>query len=120
MLNKLRIVLLLVILPVGVSLAQEEEKPYRSLVENSPFLTPAFKARLGRHKSVSLNLKFTGYTKLEGTWYFALLDVKSGKNYWMQEKVEQDGILVESFQRAKEIVHLKVGDIAFELKLEQL
>ena len=37
-----------------------ETNSYQSLVDNSPFLTPAFKARLGQQDTVALG--FIGYT----------------------------------------------------------
>lgn len=117
--NRSTLWLCLVVLVASGAFGEESERPYKSLVQNSPFLTPAFKARLGRRKSVSLNLKFTGYTKVGDVWFFALRDVKSGKHYWVEENVEQDGIKVVSFKRKQALINVTVGEIDIDLSLEQ-
>ena len=105
-----------IILLAAASLsADEQEKPYRSLVENSPFLTPEFKARLGKHDTTSLI--FIGYTRIGETWFFALLDKKSGKSHWLKINAEQDGIKIESFDEQEQRIHLSVAGIAHDLKL---
>lgn len=112
----------LLILPLCLmsrgGVAEEAKRPYPELVENSPFLTPAFKDRMGRRKSVSLNLKFTGYTKVGEVWFFALTDVKAGKHYWLAENVPEDDIKVISFKPKKQLVNVMVGEIGIELTLE--
>lgn len=93
----------------------QEEKPYQALVENSPFLTPAFRARLGKHDPTSLS--FTGYTRIGGVWHFALIDRKSGQTYWLEMDKETNGIQIESFDEAAQRIHLAVGGIGTDLVL---
>ncbi|VGO14258.1 hypothetical protein PDESU_02817 [Pontiella desulfatans] len=93
----------------------EKSSPYASLVENSPFLTPAFKARLGKRDTVSM--MFAGYTKIGSEWHFALVEKKTGKSTWMKMNVEQDGIRIESFDEKTEQIHLTVGGLGMDLTL---
>ena len=116
--NRFTLSLLLLVATAMTLVGKEPERPYKKLVENSPFLTPAFKAslaHLGHRKSVSWN----GYTKVGKTWFFALKHVKSGKHYWVAEGAEADGIKVVSFKPEKELINVKVGEIAFDLSLEK-
>jgi hypothetical protein len=103
------------VLCVGVVQAAENEQPYKSLVDNSPFLTPAFKARLGKHDTTSL--KFIGYTQIGSVWHFALIDKKSGKTLWLKTDEEYEGIKIESFDEDAQSIHLMVADIAYDLTL---
>lgn len=108
---------LLWLIPVCVGYVQAEEKetPYKSLIDNSPFLTPAFRARLVKHDTTSL--KFIGYTKIGSVWHFALIDKKSGKTHWVKIGEEYDGIKIESFDEPAQSIHLTVADIAHDLTL---
>lgn len=105
----------LALLFAGVALAQEKEAPYRSLVENSPFLTPAFRARLVKHDTTSL--KLIGYTRIGRVWYFALIDKKSGKTHWIKIGEDYEGIKIESFDESAQKIRLTVADISYELTL---
>jgi len=91
--------------------------PYQSLLDNSPFLTPAFKARLGQRDTVALSL--VGYTRIGGEWLFAILDRKTGKSRWLKLNEEKDGVKIERFDAATAAIHLTVGGIGFDLGLEK-
>ena len=93
----------------------EEETPYQALIDNSPFITPAFRARLGKRDAIAVG--FIGYTRIGEDWFFALYDKKSGKALWLKMGDEQEGIKVEEFAEKKEQIHLTVGGIGFDLKL---
>ncbi|MEA2067560.1 MAG: hypothetical protein U9P12_00010 [Verrucomicrobiota bacterium] len=92
-------------------------RPYQSLVDNSPFLTPAFRARLGERDTVALN--FIGYTRIGEEWFFAVHNRKSGQALWLKMGVEQDGIKIEKFDEETQTIHLVVGGIGFDLVLEK-
>lgn len=94
-----------------------ETNSYQTLVDNSPFLTPAFKARLGRHDTISLT--FIGYTRIGDKWFFALLDRKSGNAYWLKADEEVDGIKIERFDEKEQSIHLTIGGIGSDLMLEK-
>ena len=96
---------------------KRKPNPYPSLVENSPFLTPAFKARLGRRDTVSMS--FIGYTQIEGQWLFAVLERKGGKARWLKMEEEKEGIKIERFDEATQTLYLAVDGIGVELKLEK-
>lgn len=95
----------------------EEANPYQALIDNSPFLTPAFKARLGQRDIVALS--FVGYTLIGEEWYLAIVERKGGKTLWLKLNVEQEGIKVERFDEAARKIHLTVGGIGVDLELEQ-
>ncbi|MDF7808158.1 hypothetical protein P4E94_11960 [Pontiellaceae bacterium B12219] len=107
--------ILIVLLCVGFAVAGEKEQPYKSLIDNSPFLTPAFKARLGKHDTSSL--KFIGYTQIGTVWHFALIDKKSGKMHWAKIGEDYEGIKIESFDEKTRSIHLTVADIPYDLTL---
>lgn len=93
----------------------EEVAPYKSLIDNSPFLTQAFRNQLGRRDRAAI--EFRGYTKVDDEWQFGILDTKSGKAYWLRLHEEEDHILVERFNRSAERLFIKVDGIAVELRL---
>jgi hypothetical protein len=105
------------VLLVALAKADEEPNPYQSLIDNSPFITPAFKARLGQRDAIAVG--FIGYTRIGDQWHIALFDKKSGKALWLRLDEEQEGIKVERFDQAEQQIHLTVGGIGFDLKLEK-
>lgn len=117
---KTRWLILLGLLLVAPSFGEEKAKPaddktYQSLVDNSPFLSPAFKARLVKHDTTALS--FIGYTKIAAEWHFALIDKKSGETYWLKLNTEQEGIKVERFDEKAQQVHISVGGFGHDLPL---
>lgn len=94
-----------------------ETNSCQTLIDNSPFLTPAFKARLGRNDAVALS--FIGYTRIADAWFFAVLDRKSGNAYWLKIDEEVDGIKIERFDEKEQAIHLTIGGIAADLVLEK-
>lgn len=118
---KIKLCLLLIAFGLASVRAEEnkkaltEGKPYQGLIDNSPFLTPSFRARLTKHDSTTLN--FIGYTRIDDVWYFALMDRKSGQSYWLKKGEESNGIVIASFEESDQRIQLTVGGIAFELRL---
>jgi hypothetical protein len=106
----------LLLLPAAMGLAGEPN-PYQGLIDNSPFLTPAFKARLGQRDNIAMT--FIGYTQIGEVWFFAILDRKTGVARWLKMGEEQNGIKVEQFEEKEQKIHLTVGGIAFDLTLEK-
>ncbi len=88
---------------------------YQSLLDNSPFLTPAFKAQLARRDRTAII--FLGYTRIGGTLYFALFDGKPDKTYWLTLNAEEDNIRIERFDEKTERLNITVDGISFELSL---
>lgn len=93
----------------------DELAPYKRLLENSPFLTPAFKAQLARRDRTSI--RFLGYTLIGEVWYFALFDGKLDKTYWLTMDVEEDNIRVDKFDEKSEQLHVTVDGISFVLHM---
>lgn len=89
---------------------------YQSLLDNSPFLTQAFRNQLGRRDRTAV--RFLGYTRIEQEWFFALHDSKADKAYWLKLEQEEDSIRVERFNRKAERLHVNVDGISFELGLQ--
>ena len=104
------------LLPVAWAPA-DDLAPYQSLLENSPFLTQAFRDQLGRRDRAAIY--FLGYTRIGEEWHFALFDGKADKNYWLTENEEEDNIRVEQFNRRSERLHVNVDGISFELRLHK-
>lgn len=93
----------------------DELAPYKPLLENSPFLTPTFKAQLARRDRTSI--LFLGYTRIGDVWYFALFDGKPDKTYWLAMDVEEDNIRIDKFEEKTERLHVTVDGISFELSM---
>ncbi len=107
--------MLLVVYVAMLPVQADEVAPYKSLIDNSPFLTQAFRNQLGRRDRAAI--EFRGYTKVDDEWQFGILDTKSGKAYWLRLHEEEDHILVERFNRRAERLFIKVDGIAVELRL---
>jgi len=106
--------LVAMVLPLSQGLANELAA-YQSLLDNSPFLTPAFKAQLARRDRTAII--FLGYTRIGGTLHFALYDGKLAKSYWLTLNAEEDNIRIEKFNEKKERLHVTVDGISAELSL---
>jgi len=118
--NRLKIILAaglcaMAFLPPAMAKKKTEPNPYQPLIDNSPFLTPAFKARLGARDTVSLD--FIGYTLIGEEWFFAIHDRKTDRAHWLKMDVEKDGIKIEKFDEKTQTIHLTVGGIGFDLAL---
>ena len=107
--------MLLVVYVAMLPVQADEVAPYKSLIDNSPFLTQAFRNQLGRRDRAAI--EFRGYTKVDDEWQFGILDTKSGKAYWLRLHEEEDHILVERFNQRAERLFIKVDGIAVELRL---
>ena len=114
--RSLRAGMLPVVFVAMSALQAAEVAPYKSLIDNSPFLTQAFRNQLGRRDRAAI--EFRGYTKVDDEWQFGILDTKSGKAYWLRLHEEEDHILVERFNRSAERLFIKVDGIAVELRLQ--
>jgi len=95
----------------------DEPDPYASLIGNSPFLTPAFKARLGQRDTSALS--FTGYTRVGSEWSFSIVNRKTGVGYWLKLNEEQNKIKVVRFNRKAEKIHVSVSGIGVDLPLHK-
>lgn len=101
----------------GSGQAEDEADRYRSLIDNSPFLTPAFKARIGQRDTGAL--RFVGYTRIGGEWQFAVSDTKANVGYWLKQNEEQNGLKVERFDEKTETIHLTIAGIGVDLSLQR-
>lgn len=109
------IMVTVLVLALPALAADKKDKNYQSLVDNSPFLTPAFKARLGKRDNVSL--LFMGYTRINGEWHFSVVEKKSGQSQWMKIDVEYNGLKIERFDEKAQSIHVTVGGLGVDLKL---
>jgi hypothetical protein len=95
----------------------DEAETYKSLVANSPFLTPAFKARLGQRDTSALS--FAGYTRVGKEWSFSIIDRKAKTGYWLKLNEEQNKIKVVRFDEKAEKIHVEVGGFGVDLSLDR-
>ena len=109
--------LLAALLLPAVNAVTDELAPYQPLLDNSPFLTQAFREQLSRRDRAGI--QFLGYTRISGEWFFALYDGKANKSYWLTMDEEEDNIRIERFQRRVERLHVNVDGIGFELRLHR-
>ena len=90
---------------------------YSPLLENSPFISDAFRARLNKVGKVNKNAyQFHGYARIDGIWTFSIFLKNGNKNLWLKSNETVENLTVTHFNEKKQTLTLKVGDQEIELK----
>lgn len=93
---------------------------YQSLLENSPFLSLAFKERLAKAGAAGADrIRFTGYAFVEGEW-IVCLEPEAGKPHkWLKVGESIRGHEIESFDEKAQSLTLKKGSIRSTVALKK-
>ena len=116
----MKILNLLMVVVVGSSLSAQTG---RSLLENSPFLPPGKAAggssqeELGPASLAKLQLR--GITSIDGEYIFSIYDPDTRDSKWMAEGVEEDGLLIKSFDLDGNtvVIHSESEDLSRQMKM---
>lgn len=94
---------------------------FKPLVDNSPFITPAFRERMraGRERGRA-RIIFHGYARLGEEWVFSLLNTRNGQHYLLPMNKEEDGIRVTGFNENEQRLQLIINGNATELGINPL
>lgn len=111
----------LCLFPFPSSEANTLPERFRPLVDDSPFLTAAFRARMEQADRPQANLAFHGFATLGGETFFSILNRGDSRGYLLSEGQEQDEIKVVSFNQPenKLVVHFKGSEITLSLESVQ-
>lgn len=108
-----------------VALAQETPlqeatiEDYRPLLDNSPFLSLAFKDRLAKSESAGINqFSFNGYTRIDDEWRLCLIRKSDNIAFWVRVGEPVDSFTVSDFDPKKQSLTLEKNGIEANLKLE--
>jgi hypothetical protein len=106
------------------SLASAEEEDslarFTHLLNDSPFLTLAFKERLAQtERTPTRNLSFTGYAKIDGEWLLCIHNKEIGDFNWVRVGETINDFLVKSFDVKKEKITLVFNNREILLALEK-
>jgi hypothetical protein len=106
---------------VAPMLANEDPMArFAPLLNDSPFLTIAFKERLAETVASPIrNLSFTGYAKIDGEWLLCIHNKQSGEFNWMRIEHAIDELLLKSFDPKKEVITLEYQNQQLKLALEK-
>ncbi len=101
--------------------AEEEQLArFTPLLNDSPFLTLAFKERLSQtERTPARNLSFTGYAKIDGEWLLCIHDKETGDFNWIRVEDTVSDFLVKSFDVKKETITLVSNNREILLALEK-
>ena len=97
----------------------EAMEEYQDLLENSPFLSLAFKERLAKAGVGGVNkIDFVGYAMIDGSWRLCIQADASSPPVWVGVGDDIAGFTIMSFQPKKKKILLEKGGIKAERPLE--
>jgi hypothetical protein len=92
---------------------------YRPLLEDSPFLSIAFKERLARSKEGGAEaISFVGFAMVDGSWKVCLLPGGGEPATWTAVGEEISGFRIAGFDPEKRIVRLEKGSVSRDLEMK--
>ena len=104
------------LIPLG---ATETIEDYRPLLNNSPFLSKAFKDRLSKSDAAGINsYQFVGYTQIGETWNLCLINKKTKLATWVEEGKLLEGYTLVSFSPKNKEINFEKDGITAILKIE--
>ena len=102
------------------SRAAETIEDYRPLLDNSPFLTQAFKNRLANSDATGINhYIFVGYTQIGKNWKLCLINKKTNLATWVEVDGTLEGYILKAFHPKKQTIDFEKDGITATMELEQ-
>jgi len=93
---------------------------FAPLLNDSPFLTIAFKERLAQTETApTRNLRFTGYAKIDGNWLLCIHNTQSGESNWVRIDDTLGDFLIKSFDLRSETITLVANNREIPLALDK-
>lgn len=98
----------------------ETIETYRPLLNNSPFLTPAFKDRLAKSDATGIrNYQFVGYTQFGQDWKLCLIHKKTQLAKWIGINESIADYTLKEFTPANQTLLFEKEGITTTLTLEK-
>jgi len=117
--KKYRIIFFLLFFYIPVQSADSGMEEYRPLLNDSPFLSLAFKERLAQADTEGhRNLAFLGYARLDGEWQFCLYDKRRSNTHWVGLNGSVQGFTVTSFNVRRRTITLEKNSVSVNVALE--
>lgn len=113
--------LLAILLLAGCTATGEDAElsDYQPLLENSPFLSAAFKKRLAdREDGGFAPFSFHGYARDKDGWLVCLFQEKSKKTIWLRVDEEAEGHRLTAFDVEEQKVTIEKDGIEKTIQLE--
>lgn len=112
--------LLLGIFSAGSLLSSESPLDrYRALLDDSPFLSMAFKARIAQvDTSAYQNLAFLGFADIDGEWQLCLYNKQRSTTHWVKVGEKVLGFRVASFNENNHTITLEKASVSVTVSLE--
>lgn len=109
--------LLLASLPL---LPGETLEDYTPLLDNSPFLSKAFKDKLAHGKATGMNVyNFIGYTKIDDKWRLCFIHSKEGTAVWAGVGDQIGDFTVTRFDPFINAVTLERGGVSNTITMDK-
>jgi len=100
--------------------SEDSLEDYQPLLDDSPFLSLAFKDRLARAGASGANkISFVGYARIDKEWQLCLIPPGTSVAVWTTVGGEVTGFEVTAFDGKKQTVELKKNGVSATLKLSK-
>lgn len=122
--KRFSLALLLALAGTAPPLAAQEEpagtiEDYRPLLDNSPFLSPAFKERLAKAGATGADkVVLTGYAFVDGAWLLCIEPEAGKPHQWLKVGDTVGDHTIESFDPEAQSLVLKKGSITTTIALK--
>ncbi|MGZ0655280.1 hypothetical protein ACWPKO_13300 [Coraliomargarita sp. W4R53] len=102
------------------SLLAETLEDYKPLLQNSPFLTQAFKQRLAKSEALGVNnYSFNGYTKIGEEWLICLINKKDQLATWIKINDEIEGYKLTAFNTKEQKLTFEKNSTTASMTIEK-
>lgn len=102
----------------GMSRAVDVPEQYRPLVENSPFMSPEYRASLENNgASGRREVQFTGLSRPNGGWLFGLEERRMNRTYWLAEGGNENGIEIRGFDETHKTLTVSIDGMEVILRI---
>lgn len=109
--------ILIALLP---SIRAQSLEDYQALLDNSPFLSKAFKDRMAHGKATGMNAyTFTGYTQFDDTWKLCFVHKKEGTAIWAGVGESVGDFKISRFDPEIQAVTLERGGVSNTITMDK-
>ena len=98
----------------------ETIEAYRPLLDNSPFLSQAFKDRLAKSEATGIHhYTFVGYTRIGENWKLCLIHKKTNLATWIEVDDAVAGYTLKAFSPENHTLSFEKNGVTATLTMEQ-
>jgi hypothetical protein len=100
--------------------ATETIEDYRPLLDDSPFLSQAFKDRIAKSDASGINsYRFVGYTQIAENWRLCLIKKKTNIATWIQVGESIEGYTLKKFAPKHQMLSFEKSGITAKLTIDK-